>query len=128
MSANEITAAELAKTLHAAATDIDRHVAPVVARTANRIADTQRANVRRRSGHTARSIVATAPGGRDFGPKDVEAEIGPTWFVGRIIELGLGNFGAPDIFVASSLEPNLPQHQREVLEAATSGALARLVK
>lgn len=128
MSATDITPAELTKVLHDAAKNIDRHVAPVVARTANRVLETQRANVRKRSHKTELSIKATAPGGRPLGPTDVEAEVGPEWFVGRIIELGLGNFGAPDVFVANSLEPHLPQHQREVAEAATAGALARLVR
>lgn len=128
MSANEITAEELAKVLYTAADTIDRHVAPEVARTANLALETQRANVRRRSGHTADSIKATAPDGRTLGPLDVEAEIGPTWFVGRIIELGLGNFGAPAIFVGNSLDPHLADHQRRVLDAATEGALARLVR
>jgi hypothetical protein len=118
-----ITLGQLEHALASASRDIDKFVAPVVQRTAGKVAGTQRANVRKRSGKTARSIRATGPDGAAFGPLTVEAEIGPTWFVGRLIETGTVN-QAPHVYVASSFEPHRAQHQAEVLDAAAAALSA----
>lgn len=124
---NEISIAQLQQALRNAERTVDTSVAPVVRRTAERVKQTQQENVPVRSGKTKRSIQATGPGGRPFTKNTVDAEIGPTWFVGKMIETGTVNM-APRVFVANSVEPHLQQHAREVADAVSSGALRQLTK
>lgn len=122
---NEITPAQLEQALNSAAAHIDEHLAPVIKATAMKVADTQRALVRKRSGRTEKSIRASGPDGAPFGSRTIEAEIGPTYYVGRLLELGTAH-SPPFPFVAESLDPHLDQHRRDVAAAATTGALKKL--
>lgn len=124
---SEISLAELEQTLHHAAAVIDECVAPVIKATAMKAADTQRDRVRKRSRRTEKSIKATGPDGAPFTKTTTEAEIGPTRFVGRLLELGTAH-SEPYPFVEDSLDPHMAQHQREVLDAATVGALRKLAQ
>lgn len=120
-----ISLGELEATLRDAANLVDTAVAPVVRATANKMADTQRSTVTVRTGRTRDSIKATGPNGTPFTPTTIEAEVGPTWFVGKFEELGTVN-RPPRPFVATSYEPHRAAHEQAVLGAVASRALGRL--
>lgn len=113
----DLSTDQLAKILHEAGNSIDEFVAPVIKNTAGKIADTQRAHVAKRSRKTEKSIKVTGPNGSPLGKKTVEAEIGPTFFVGKLLELGTSNM-APRPFVEGSSEPHMAQHVKDVETAA----------
>ena len=120
-----ITLSELEFICRAAGKDIDRVIAPVVKATANKIAETQRANIPVRSGKTRDSIEVSGPGGARLTPTSVEAEIGPTWWIGRLIENGTVRT-APHVFIANSYEPHAAAHRQAVLDAVINQSLKGL--
>lgn len=122
---SEITAAQLEQILRNAGRTADEFVAPVVKATAMKAKATQQQLVRKRSRKTERSIKATGPDGAPFGKRTIEAEIGPTWYVGRLLELGTSH-SAPYPFIAGSLDPHMAEHQRQVGDAVMKGALRGL--
>lgn len=124
---SEITLTQLANGFRVAGATVDAHVAKVVKRTAMKVKQTQRENVPKLTGKTRDSIQATGPNGTPFGPTTNDFEVGPTWFVGRLIELGTVNKG-PRVFVANSLDPHIAAHEVEVAEAVTNGAMAVLTQ
>lgn len=124
---SEITLTQLANGFRVAEATVDAHVAKVVKRTAMKVRQTQRENVPKLTGKTRDSIQATGPNGAPFGPKTNDFEVGPTWFVGRLIELGTAMKG-PRVFVANSLDPHLAAHHKEVADAVTDGALGFITK
>lgn len=117
-----LTLEDVERALRAAGQDVDKVLSPVVRATAAKVADTQRANVLVESGRTKKSIKATGPGGAPFTARTTEAEIGPTWFVGRLVELGTATRG-PHVFVANSLDPHLAAHTQAVLDTAARALL-----
>jgi HK97 gp10 family phage protein len=122
---SEITVAELERSLRNAAKTIDREISTAIKTTAEGIRETQRSLVPVASGQTRKSIKVSGPNGARWTPTTVEAEIGPTWFVGRLIELGTVNMG-PRPFVAPSYEPHRTAHERRIVNAAVGGALKGL--
>lgn len=124
---SEITIGDLSHILKNAEKLIDKEIAPVVKRTALAIAETQRATVKRRSGRTADSIKATGPNGAPFNATTTTAEIGPTWFVGKLLELGTSH-SAPQPFVAQSADPHMDAHLKGVQDATVNGALKGLTR
>lgn len=120
---SEITLAELEQSLRRAA-NVDVHLASVIKDTAMRVAATQRSTVKVASGKTRDSIRATGPGGAPFTPTTVEAEIGPTWFVGALMERGT-SLVPPHPFVSNSLDPHL-DHLNAGVRAAIDKSLGRL--
>jgi hypothetical protein len=108
-----------------AARDIDREIATEVRATAAKVADTQRATVPVHTGRTRDSIKATGPDGAPLTPTSTEAEIGPTWFVGGLIETGTAT-QAPRPFVGPSYAPHRADHERRVLDAGVRAALRGL--
>lgn len=121
----ELTLAQVEAALRQAAKDVDRLVAKEVKVTAGLIRDEQRANVAVATGKTRDSIKATGPNGQPFTPTTTEAEIGPTWFVGRMIDLGTAT-QAPRPFVAASYEPHRAGHEARILNAAANALLKGL--
>lgn len=113
----DLSTDQLAKILHDAGNSIDEHISPVIKKTADKIADTQRARVAKRSRKTEKSIKVTGPQGAAFGKKTLEAEIGPTFFVGKLLEVGTSNM-APRPFVEGSPEPHMAQHVKDIETAA----------
>jgi hypothetical protein len=87
--------------------------------TAYKVVWTQKANVPVDSGETRDSIMASAPDGHAFKPTTTEAEVGPTWFVGRFIETGTVLHG-PRVYVANSMEPHRAQFEADMLEAGSA--------
>lgn len=114
---SEITLSELAQSLNDAANKADLVGAVEVKTTAGRIAETQKATVRVRSGKTRDSITVTDPEGRPLGPASIVAEIGPTHFVGALLERGTVNT-PPFPFVATSADEHIDDHQKRVRDAA----------
>jgi hypothetical protein len=117
-----ITLADLERLLRVTGRDVDKIMLPVVRATAKKVAATQRQNVPTKSKRTRNSIKATGPGGAEFNKSIAEAEIGPSWYVGRFIELGTVRM-APRVFVANSLDPHIGQHQTDVLNAVAAAIL-----
>ena len=113
----DLTTAELAKILDKAGDTIDAHVSPVILNTAHKIEATQKERVAVRTGKTRDSIKVTGPGGAAFTEKTVEAEIGPTFFVGKLVELGTSTM-APRPFVGGSPDPHMAQHEKDMQAAA----------
>jgi HK97 gp10 family phage protein len=85
----------------------------VVVDVARQIGQTQRDLVATRSRKTQESIEATTPDGGPLGLGDLEAEIGPTWFVGRFLEFGTVNM-APHAFVFPSADRHLSDFERRL--------------
>lgn len=121
----DMTLAELKQTLHDAERTIDHHVAKVIRATAIEVAATQKAAVPVKTGKTRRSIKATGPDGGRFTATTLEAEVGPTWWVGRMIEHGTVKI-PPRVFVANSVEPHRVEFEKEMSSAMTDGALEAL--
>lgn len=96
---------------------IDKQVGPLVKATAEATAATQRQMVAKRSGRTARSIEATAPDGQPLNLLSTEAVVGPTWFVGRLLESGTSTQPARP-FVAPSADKHGPQLVAEIAKVA----------
>ncbi len=118
----DLTTGQLSGIFAEAQNTIDEHVAKVIKETAGKIAATQKSWVPKRTGKTQRSIKATGPGGAPFTKTTLEAEIGPTWFVGKLLELGTSTM-APQPFVEGSSDPHLTEHIKKVQKAMTTGAL-----
>lgn len=110
---------ELQQSLANASRNIEADSARIVQDTARKIAATQRRLVAKRSHKTERSIRATGPRGRPFTPTTTEAEIGPTWFVGRLLEYGTVHM-TPRPFVEHSADPHMAEHRRKLAQAAIS--------
>lgn len=125
MTSQNISLGELETICRLAGRDIDRIIAPVVKETAYKVRKTQYAACPKRSGRTKRSIRATGPGGRWFTPTTVEAEVGPTWWVGRLLESGTVRM-APRPFVSTSYEPHRADHEKRLIDAVVYGALKGL--
>lgn len=111
-----ISLSQVSAALRSAERDADKFLAPVIKDTAEKIAGTQRATVARHSGKTAGSIKVTGPKGQPLGETTVEAEIGPTWFVGRLLEYGTSKT-APQPFVEGSYAPHEAAHVKAVQAA-----------
>ena len=122
-----ITLSELELICRAAGKNIDYVIAPVIKQTAYKIAKTQRQTVPVKTGRTKKSIRATGPRGQWFRANTVEAEIGPKWWVGRLIESGTVRM-APRPFVAPSYEPHRADHEKRILEAVFNESLKGLTQ
>lgn len=125
MTGSTLTVNELETILRLAGADVDRVVAPVIKATAYKVAKTQRQLCPKRSGKTRRSIRASGPRGRWFNATTTEAEIGPSWWVGRLLETGTVRM-APRPFVGPSFEPHRADHERRLIDAVVYGALKGL--
>lgn len=121
----EITLGELKGYFDTAAKTIDQEVAKAVKATALEVAETQRQTVPVNTGRTQKSIKASGPNGAPFTATTVEAEVGPTWYVGRFIEKGTTT-QPPRPFVSSSYEPHAQAHEARISAAMTTGALKGL--
>lgn len=120
MSEQMVSLAELERRLRAAGRDADRAIAPVIAATSAKVVDTQKQNIRVRSGRTRDSIAASGPDGKPLTATSIEAVIGPRppWaHVGRWIERGTVR-QAPHVYVANSFEPHRAAHTKLTGEAA----------
>lgn len=115
-----ITLEQLEHICRVAAVDIDKVTAPIIRDTAKKVVETQKANVPRRSDKTYDSISASP-----VEAATTTVEIGPTWWVGRLIENGTSTKG-PRIFVANSIDPHLAAHDKAILDAVLKQALRGL--
>jgi HK97 gp10 family phage protein len=120
-----ISLEQLEQICRIAGQDIDKITAPIIRKTAAKVRETQKANVPVRSGRTRDSITASGPDGAPFTPTTTVAEIGPTWWVGRLIEQGTSR-QPPRPFVRPSIDPHLDAHEAEVLEAVMRKSLKGL--
>lgn len=125
----DITLTEVEHILRQAAVGIDKALAPVVAATAANMVDTQKQNIRVRTGRTRDSITATTPDGGALGPTSLEAFIGPRkpWaHTGRWIETGTVN-QAPHVYIANSYDPHRTAHESAIMKATAEGTLRGLI-
>jgi hypothetical protein len=113
---SDLTLEQLEALLRSAGKNVDEVVGPIVGATAQKVKATQEDHVPVDTGRTKKSIKATGPKGTPLTKKSLEAEVGPTWYVGRLLELGTATRG-PRVFVADSLDPHLASHSKATLDA-----------
>jgi len=138
-----ITINELATALHRAQKDIDKSLAKVVRRTAEKVADTQRQKVpvgppRQRYKHTRDLIKVTGANGTPITSTTLNLEIGPKdpknpkrpWYIARFIETGVAGTKtiAARPFIENSYEPHRAAHEKAVQLAAFSAAFGSFTK
>lgn len=112
----EISLGQLELMCRLAGKTIDEVTAPVIKETALRVKATQEERVPYATGKTKRSIRATGPEGAQFTKATTEALVGPTWWVGMLLERGTAT-RAPRPFVAGSADPHMAGHRERILKA-----------